>query len=44
LERAGFADISIHYSDAGVNDGPIAMVRKRLNGKPRAEISAVKRK
>lgn len=43
LERAGFGDICINYSCAGVNDGPIARVRKPLIGKQRAEISAVKR-
>jgi len=43
LERAGFDDITIQYSDAGVNDGPIAMVRERLEGRARAEIRAVKK-
>jgi hypothetical protein len=43
LARAGFDEISIRYSDAGVNDGPLAMVRVQLEGKARAEVSAVKR-
>lgn len=43
LELAGFGAISIQYSDAGVNNGPMAMVRTRLDGKARAEICAVKK-
>jgi hypothetical protein len=43
LERAGFSGIDIHYSGAGVHDGPIAMVRQRLPGQARAEIAAFKR-
>ena len=42
LERAGFKDISIQYNDAGVNDGPMAMVRQQIEGKGRAEILAIK--
>lgn len=42
LKHAGFQDVLIHYSDVGVNDGPIAMVRHKLEGKARAEILAVK--
>jgi len=44
LERAGFDDIAIQYSDVGVNDGPIAMVRERLEGRARAEVRAVKKR
>lgn len=44
LERAGFDDISFRYSNAGVNDGPMAMVSVQLEGKARAEVSAVRRK
>lgn len=43
LARAGFDDISIRYSNAGVNEGPMAMVRVQLEGKARAEVTAVKR-
>lgn len=44
LERAGFDEITIRYSNAGVNDGPMAMVSVQLEGKARAEVSAVRRK
>lgn len=40
LEQAGFKNIVICYSDAGVNEGPMAMVRQKLEGKARAEICA----
>jgi ubiquinone/menaquinone biosynthesis C-methylase UbiE len=43
LALAGFDEISFRYSDAGVNEGPMAMVRVQLEGKARAEVSAVKR-
>jgi len=44
LERAGFDEIFIRYSDSGANDGPMAMVNVQFDGKARAEVSAVKRK
>jgi ubiquinone/menaquinone biosynthesis C-methylase UbiE len=43
LARAGFDQISFRYSAAGVNEGPMAMVRVQLEGKARAEVIAVKR-
>lgn len=42
LETAGFISVEINYSDAGVNEGPMAMVRTKLDGKARAEIMALK--
>lgn len=42
LHSAGFQHVAIQYTDAGLNDGPIALAKHTRKGKLRAEITAVK--
>lgn len=42
LLHAGFADISIQYSEQGVYKGPLSRVRQHIEGVARAEVKAIK--